>query len=439
MTAALSSWAPPVARVIDNDWSRPPGRPADPMPGVLSRSAVSSRLALVREAMADLIATLVRVPTENPPGVHYAECVELIVQALDRLGFESRVVPVPPTGAEKRPRYCVLGEYGSGARSVWFHGHYDVVPASVPGQFEPRRQNGTIFGRGSSDMKSGLVAMMYAAGVLRDLDASLDGRVCLAFVPDEETGGALGSQYLADEDLLGSDAVAMFTPEPTSGVVWNANRGAISLQVTVRGRPAHVSLQHQGVNAFEQAVPLVRRLQALRDEVAARRTRYAVQPDEARASILLIGGRVEAGTNFNVVPAECRFTIDRRINPEEHLDEERRRLDEVFEAARRDGIDVTVDVLQEGRSSATGGDGPAAQALARSVEAVTGRPAVFELCPGLLETRFYAARGIPAFAYGPGVLAVSHGPQEFVKMDRVVECAAIYALTAADLLAPRAD
>ncbi|HVB38558.1 MAG TPA: M20/M25/M40 family metallo-hydrolase, partial [Vicinamibacterales bacterium] len=277
---------------------------------------------------------------------------------------------------------------------------------------------------------------LYAAKALRDEQAPLDGRIRLMFVPDEETGGVRGSQYLADEGLLTRDVVAMFTPEPTSGVVWHANRGAITLQVTVKGRPAHVSLQHQGVNAFEQAVRLVARLQRLRDEVAQRRTGLALKPEEARASILLIGGQVTAGTNFNVVPAECRFTIDRRINPEEDLDEERRRLDEVFEAARRDGIDLSVDVLQEGRSSLTPADAPAAQALARAVEQVTGTPVAFELCPGLLEIRFYAARGLPAFAYGPGILAVSHGPQEFVRMDRVVQCAAIYALAAAELLAP---
>ena len=397
---------------------------------------LTERVAADRPAMTDLIENLIRIPTENPPGVRYHDCARLIASALDDLGFQSRTIEIAPADASGEPRYAVHAEIGAGHRVVCFHGHYDVVPASVAGQFEPRRQGDALFGRGSSDMKSGLVAMLYAAKALRDEQAPLDGRIRLMFVPDEETGGVRGSQYLADEGLLTRDVVAMFTPEPTSGVVWHANRGAITLQVTVKGRPAHVSLQHQGVNAFEQAVRLVARLQRLRDEVAQRRTGLALKPEEARASILLIGGQVTAGTNFNVVPAECRFTIDRRINPEEDLDEERRRLDEVFEAARRDGIDLSVDVLQEGRSSLTPADAPAAQALARAVEQVTGTPVAFELCPGLLEIRFYAARGLPAFAYGPGILAVSHGPQEFVRMDRVVQCAAIYALAAAELLAP---
>ena len=81
-----------------------------------------------------------------------------------------------------------------------------------------------------------------------------------------------------------------------------------------------------------------------------------------------------------------------------------------------------------------GADHEAARALAASINEVTGKPPVFEMCPGLLETRFYAERGVPAFAYGPGLLSVAHGPKEFVKLDAVLDCATIYALTASRLL-----
>ena len=74
------------------------------------------------------------------------------------------------------------------------------------------------------------------------------------------------------------------------------------------------------------------------------------------------------------------------------------------------------------------------RALGTHVRAVTGRAAKFEMCPGLLEIRFYAERGMPAYAYGPGLLAVSHGPKEFIHTDRIVDCAAIYARTAATIL-----
>ena len=369
--------------------------------------------------MSDLLAAVVAIPTENPPATGYAPCVALIESTLRRLEFPfERLDIASPAGA---PRAAVRAWLGDTSPAICFHGHYDVVPASSPDQFVPRVEGDTVFGRGSSDMKSGLVAMLYAAKALKTAGLALGGRLGLMFVPDEETGGEYGSAALAQSGELARDAIGMLLPEPTSGVVWNANRGAISLEVTVKGRAAHVGLAHLGVNAFERAVTIVNALSALKPQLVA-------------GSILLVGGRVEAGSNFNVVPDECRFTIDRRINPGEDFDRERGRLLNLLDEARAAGIELEVRTLQDGRTSESSADSRLGHALAASIADVTGKATTFEMCPGLLETRFYAARGVPAYAYGPGILAVSHGPQEFVKISRMMECAKVYALTAARML-----
>lgn len=398
---------------------------------------ILARLEADRAAIGALIEALVAIPTENPPGAHYEACALAIERHLVALGLECARIDVPdPDGARRAqyPRSWVTASYGRGAPALYFHGHYDVVPASAPGQFTPARRDDSIFGRGAADMKGGLASMIYAANTLATLGVPLGGRLALVFVPDEETGGALGSQHLAASGLLGAGGIGMLTPEPTSGVVWNASRGAISLEVTVKGRPAHVGLHYLGVNAFEQMLRVADRLLELKAEIESSVTGFRIEPEAARRSILLLGGRAEGGTGFNVVPGECRFTIDRRLNPEEDLATEKQRLLDVLNRARHDGVDLEVDVLQEGRAAGVDEQHPVARALARSVEAVTGRAPSFEMCPGLLEVRFYAERGIPAFAYGPGLLAVSHGPREFVKLDEVIRCAAVYAMTALDLL-----
>lgn len=204
--------------------------------------------------------------------------------------------------------------------------------------------------------------------------------------------------------------------------------------MTVHGREAHVGLLHQGRNAFEDAIRVVAGLQRLARRVGRRRTRFNVTPDAARRSLMLIGGRVEAGSNFNVVPNRCVFTVDRRINPEEDLDAERQALLAVFDEARQDGIKLDVEVFQEGQPSGTSEATPLGRALRSHVRAVTGKVPKFEMCPGLLEIRFYAERGMPAYAYGPGLLSISHGPKEFVDTDRIVDCAAVYARVAAAVL-----
>jgi acetylornithine deacetylase/succinyl-diaminopimelate desuccinylase-like protein len=367
--------------------------------------------------MLDLAKRLIAIPSENPPGDRYEECIERLIDELSRLGFDH----------VRREGDCVLASTGIGPRTLYFSGHYDVVPAQSRDQFQPRVEGANLFGRGSSDMKGGLAAMIHAAAVARDEGLLSNGRIGIVLVPDEETAGPRGSRDLDTRGLLGRDGIGMLTPEPTGGVIWNANRGAISLRATMRGKAAHVGRQFEGVNAFERALPGMVRLENIKKEVELRETQQNISPAAARKSILLLGGRVEAGTNFNVTPESCSFTIDRRLNPEENLEEEKRRLHEALE-----GFDI--EVLQEEPAAATSAGDYLGLILSRHTARVTGKEPSFEMCPGLLETRFYAARGIPAFAYGPGLLTVSHGPNEFVPIRNISQCALIYALTAAEVL-----
>src|ERR1700730_15701865 len=151
--------------------------------------------------MAEFTRELVRIPTQNPPGQNYRACAEALARMIRRASLRAIVEKIPtpkhlrssanaPSSAE--PRYWVRATLGSGNRALYFHGHYDVVPTSSPAQFQPRDRNGNIFGRGTADMKGGLVAMLYAARVLKELRIALGGRIELVLVPEEETGGGRG-------------------------------------------------------------------------------------------------------------------------------------------------------------------------------------------------------------------------------------------------------
>jgi succinyl-diaminopimelate desuccinylase len=387
------------------------------------------------DEMAALLAELVAIPTENPPGRNYRACADLLENRLRQVGLDcERLEAVRKNEDTGDNPVCLIAGYGRGERVLYFHGHYDVVPAQSPEQFRPLRKEHFLFGRGSCDMKGGIVAMLYAILALKECVGEVRGRIGLTLVPNEETGGEGGSAWLAARGRLGRDGIGMLLAEPTSGVVWNANRGAISLRVRVLGKSAHVGLQHQGENAFERMIQVVGRLRELKQEAEQRTTNFNIGAEQARQSILMLGGQSGGGANFNVVPQECWFTVDRRINPEENLDDEKARLIAVLESCRREGIPLEWEILQEGRSAACGEEEPLGVALKRCVAAVTGEAPRFEMCPGLLEIRFYAAQGVPAYAYGPGLLAVAHGPNEYVDLRRIIDCAAIYALTAMDVL-----
>jgi succinyl-diaminopimelate desuccinylase len=404
------------------------------------------------EEMGAALAELVSVGTENPPGRNYGACARMLEKQLCEAGlscvrheFPASAARVNPPGAisengvsggdaaDDSP-VSLIATFGAGKRTLHFHGHYDVVPAQSAEQFQPVRREHFLFGRGACDMKGGIVAMLYAIRALRACGVELNGRIAITLVPDEETGGARGSAWLAQQGVLGRDGIGMLLAEPTSGVVWNANRGAISVRVKVLGKSAHVGLQHKGENAFEQMMRVLERLQELKREVEQRETGCTIGAEQRPNSILMLGGESGGGTNFNVVPEECWFTVDRRINPEEDFEAEKDRLIDVLESCRRYGIRVEWEIFQEGRASACSEDNKLGRALAQNVQAITGEAPRFEMCPGLLEIRFYGAMGIPACAYGPGLLSVAHGPQEYVDLRKVRDCAAIYALTAIGML-----
>src|SRR2546430_8380704 len=287
------------------------------------------------EEMTALLAELVAIPTENPLARNYRVCADFLEKRLRQYGLECERLEADGAkeGTDDGP-VCLIASHGQGERVLYFHGHYDVVPAQSREQFQPSRKDHFLFGRGSCDMKGGIVAMLYAILALKECGAELNGRIAMTLVPNEETGGEGGSAWLAAQGRLGRGGIGMLLAEPTSGTVWNANRGAISLRVRVLGKSAHVGLQHKGENAFERMHRVVERLQELKPEAERRVTNFNVGAEQARNSILMLGGQSGGGANFNVVPEECWFTIDRRIHPEEDVAEEKSKLIVVLESFR---------------------------------------------------------------------------------------------------------
>src|SRR5262245_12986558 len=135
---------------------------------------VGRTVAADRSAMCDLLAALVSVATENPPGHAYDACLDLLESAVTAVGLDHERVGIASTGAPRAALFAWLGDRGP---TLYLHGHYDVVPAITPEQFNPRIEGDALFGRGSSDMKSGLVSMLYAVKAVRDSGVNLRGRV----------------------------------------------------------------------------------------------------------------------------------------------------------------------------------------------------------------------------------------------------------------------
>jgi acetylornithine deacetylase/succinyl-diaminopimelate desuccinylase-like protein len=285
-------------------------------------------------------------------------------------------------------------------------------------------------------MKGGLVAMLLAAVIHRERGGS--GQIKLVFVPDEETGGVNGAERLEHIGVIDPTAASAgaIVAEPSSPNIWYAARAAFTVEVTVAGKPAHVGLHYTGRNALRSAHAVLDSLFEMADVVAKHRTDLRIEPEAARGSIMLIGGTSGGGTNFNIVPDEFRFTIDRRPNPDEDYAAVKAdlltRLDEL--AAE---VPLTYEILQDVDPALTAPDSDLVTAVQTAIEQVSGRHAPLAMCPGCLETRVYTRAGIDAVAYGPGPMAVMHAPDEHVPIDNLVEACAVYATVLTERLTSR--
>ncbi len=394
---------------------------------------LKSFVASHQRTITSLLSDFVAIPTVNPPGLAYRDCVEFLERLLDQWGFEHRVVQVPNGG--EYPRFSLIGASAAGDPGLHFHGHYDVVSAQSQEQFKAAQSDGRLYGRGTADMKGGIVAMLFALRAIQQCRIRLSSPVSFTLVPDEETGGSLGMRYLAAQGLLPKPRFGALMPEPSRGVVWNACRGALTLRVRVKGTPTHGAMPQPGLNAFEGMVRVAGDLLPVKQRVTARRTALPMTPPEASHSVMLIGGAAESGADSNMVPASAWFSIERRFNPEEKLAQVRGELEDVVERHRAAGLEIDTETFQESEACLSSPGAELGRALAAAIGDATGTPARFELCPGVLETRFFCNEGVPGYGYGPGLLEVSHGPEEYVDLRALFDCTVAYALTAARLLA----
>ncbi|WP_194834475.1 M20/M25/M40 family metallo-hydrolase [Nocardia sp. XZ_19_369] len=293
---------------------------------------VQAWLAPRADEMAELLTTLVAHETENPPGRALRGCARALTDAMARLGLAGEIIDVPAVQAQENP--CIVrATVGTGAKTLYFHGHFDVVPVQDRAQFTAVRTDGRIIGRGTSDMKGGIVSMLYGAAAAAELGLLGDGKIVAHLVCDEETGSVAGSGFLRQHSLIDPAAVAMLTAEPSAGKIWHAARGAVSLRVTVHGREAHVGQADFGINSFQHMVRIAAPLEKYVRTMLDRHTAFAMDGNDARGSMVVVGGLSGGGSNFNVVPGTTWFTIDSRFNPEEDLEVELKNLTTIIETA----------------------------------------------------------------------------------------------------------
>jgi succinyl-diaminopimelate desuccinylase len=349
------------------------------------------------------LQALVRVPTDTPPG-NNAPHAERTAALLKELGVDAERHAVPDAavraaGLQSITNLVVRRRYGEG-RVIGLNAHGDVVPPGEGWTHDPyggEVVDGKLYGRAAAVSKSDFATYTYALRALESLGAPLKGGVELYFTYDEEFGGELGPGWLLGQGIVKPDlAVAA----GFSYQVVTAHNGCLQLEVTVHGKMGHAAVPETAVDALQAAT---RVLSALYEEnTRLRRTKSAVKGiNHGYINV----GRIEGGTNTNVVPGRVVLKIDRRMIPEENPAEVEAALRRLIAdaAAGQPGITVEIQRLLLARAlEPLAGNRPLVDALTRHASEVFGEPIEPSGTPLYTDARLFAERGIPAVLYGAG-------------------------------------
>lgn len=425
--------------------SSPPGTSA-------AASPLSSREAAVLAAVdaqwtVDRTRDLVAVPSVGGTAAE-SDAQHLVAGWLDELGLDvdrwpldlAEAAAAPDAPGQEVDRTEAWGVVGTvpgldgGQPALVLSGHVDVVPAGDralwPGDpFTPRLQGGAVTGRGSCDMKGGLVAALAAVRALGTAGVRLARPLAVHSVVAEEDGG-LGTWATLRRGHRGDVCVI---PEPTAGAVMTAAAGALTFRLTLDGLAAHAANRHLGVSAlelFEHLHAALRELESARQP--ADRSRFGDHPYPYGLSV----GRLQAGEWASTVPdrlvAEGRYGV--RLG--EPVADARAAFEGAVAAACASHswlADHPARVEWFGGTFASGelpAGSPLLPAVQRAVTDVGGTPPAERALTAGTDLRLYAAAGIPTLHHGPGDLRLAHGPGEQVPVEDLLLSARTLALLA---------
>ncbi|QVQ24157.1 M20 family metallopeptidase [Achromobacter deleyi] len=385
---------------------------------------------------------LVRVPTDTPPG-NNAPHAERTAELLQGFGLQAEAHPVPAQdvrdyGMQSITNLIVRREYGDGGRRVALNAHGDVVPPGDGWTHDPygaEIENGSLYGRAAAVSKSDFASFTFAVRALEAVARPIHGAVELHFTYDEEFGGLMGPGWLLQQGLTKPDLMiaAGFSYE-----VVTAHNGCLQMEVTVHGRMAHAAIPSSGVDALQGAVKI---LTALYAQNALYREVTSQVPGISHPYLNV--GRIEGGTNTNVVPGKVSFKLDRRMIPEENAAEVEADIRRIIQeaAASTPGIHIDIKRLLLANSMRPlPGNQPLVQAIQKHGEELFGEPIPAMGTPLYTDVRLYAEAGIPGVIYGAGPRTVleSHAKRsdERVVLEDLRRATKVIARTLADLLKP---
>lgn len=359
-----------------------------------------------------LLEQLVSIDSVNPslvPGASgEAAIARTLANELQRLGLSTFVQEAAPG----RPNVIGVLEGRSPGRSLMFCGHVDTVGvAGMARPFDPVRRNGRLYGRGAQDMKSGVAAMVGAAGVIAASGGLAAGRLVIACVVDEEHA-SLGAEAL----VTAWRADAAVVTEPTDLQVAVAHKGFEWIEIETEGRAAHGSRPREGRDAIMRMGRVLGELERLDGALQAGRSHPLVGPASLHASL------IEGGRELSSYPDRCVLQVERRTIPGEDEGVGGREIEGILDALR--GRDPEFRAASRTLFSRRPYEIPSGHELPGLLLSSAREAGADSGLTGMsfwTDAAVLGAAGIPSVLFGPTGAGL-HGLEEWVDLRSVVTC-----------------
>jgi len=308
---------------------------------------------LDRERVMELMRNLISIDTTAPPGNSYREYVDAISPYFRDLAFDLEEITVPGELIKQIPiplegpriNLVATKEFGK-ENYITFCGHMDVVPASNDGnqkwRFPPfvatMIKSGKIYGRGVADNKGPMISLILALQIIDKLNLKPKYNIRVLNCTDEEIGFYPGIRYLAEQGYVKGTVYSIdFSVEP---IILIGTAGDLEIDIKTIGRSSHSGLSFYGVNALEEMVPILVELMKLKKKIEARQSKDIPSvldnktKEKDNLSPLFNLDIIKSGEKSNIIPDLCQLTINRRIIPDENIEEVKQEILDAIEIGK---------------------------------------------------------------------------------------------------------
>ena len=387
-----------------------------------------------RDELVRLTQKLVRIPSvyrpEEPVGNEQG-AARFVAEYLEEAGFEVQTDQVAPG----RPNVWAVWEGSSPGKTLLFEAHTDVVTEGNAEDWEhppfaAERDGGRIYGRGACDTKGNLAAAVLAVRAIKESGVSYPGRLILCHPVDEEGMMAGIKAFIRSGHAAGVDAAVICEPEENRICV--EQKGAVRVEVTVRGRMAHGAMPLSGVNPITRAARFVVAVEELEREEMGRHGEHPLLGYPSLTPTILMGP--DCGEpQINVVPAGAYVALDVRTIPAQSYEDLVGKLESILSrlASEDPDFDATLEVIEERPPTRTPRDEPLVGAMDLAYRELTGKEPLYDGVPGATDGTFlHAWAGIPIVTTGAGDREIPHHRDEWVDEEELLAACKLYAATA---------